>query len=116
MTPQQRAEDIARKMGYPGDGELIEAIRVAQIENANIEMEKRREAEALIKRLKRCTYCINDPLEMEGDKDCLCGGSRSRVEQLKGMNACIQYWRKQHEELQSLVAQLRQELGAAQRG
>lgn len=48
LTPQQRAENIARTYLNPiyGHGDAIEAIRVAQIENANVELEKRRAAEA----------------------------------------------------------------------
>lgn len=43
MMPLERAQDIARKYLSPwyGHGDVIEAIRVAQIENANIELEKR---------------------------------------------------------------------------
>lgn len=99
MTPQQRAENIARTYLNPlyGHGDAIEAIRVAQIENANVELEKRREAENLIERMKRCTMCAGDPPD-QPDKDCICGGAQTRQSQMNGMSACIQHWRKKSEE------------------
>lgn len=126
MTPQQRAENIARTYlsPYYGHKDAIEAIRVAQIENANVELEKRRQAEAVYESLKTalwpgkprwvqtkenpqqdfheavaeslraCSMCAGDGSAMEPDKDCICGGAQTRQAELQGLNACIQHWRE----------------------
>jgi len=47
-----------------------------------------------IERLNKCPMCIGDELEIEPDKDCMCGGSRLMKEYIRGLNGCIDYWRE----------------------
>lgn len=76
MTPQHRAECIARQYLAPwfSHKDVIEAIRVAQIENANVELEKRREAERLLSESGQENFRLRTAiLNMRGDNLCWIG-------------------------------------------
>lgn len=42
---------------------------------------------------RRCSMCAGEPLDMEPDKDCICGGARTVEAELAGLRACIRRWR-----------------------
>lgn len=53
----------------------------------------------------RCMQCGGPETT---DKDCICGGTGRRSAQVKGLEACIQYWRKLHSDLSKERDTLRQ--------
>jgi hypothetical protein len=60
---------------------------------------------------------LRDPT-VEGEEDCICGGSGLRTDQikgLKGLKGCIQYWRKEHETERADHAETRRELETLQK-
>lgn len=63
---------------------------------------------ATIDQMERCRICHGDPSDMEPDKDCMCGGSRTVKGQLAGLEGCIQWWRKLHADKSLKVNQLKQ--------
>lgn len=44
------------------------------------------------KKLSACSMCAGDPRENEPDKDCICGGARTRQAEIAGLKTGIAYW------------------------
>lgn len=71
------------------------------------------ERDGLKARLATAQSCTDCGGPEHSDKDCMCGGTGNRLVQIKGLVACIQYWRKLHRDEQEKVKALEQRIAGA---